>query len=240
MQSYVFIGFSSAFGDFTDIVHACGGYVRKVVINLPRDMPLGAMTFDERIAHYDNFLKTLGTTNPVEVQHLRDFRPDPADHHVMAARGLRLQPLQQYLTGTLGVRLVPLVHPSAIISPTVILPEGIIVRAGAKVGSAAVLGAHSGIGSMAAIGHDCRLAAYTQLNLGAKLASETKVEKGATVGMGAMVINGCTIGEEALVAAGAVVTQDVEPLTMVAGVPAVAKKKLERREIPKGVPGLDT
>jgi acetyltransferase-like isoleucine patch superfamily enzyme len=46
------------------------------------------------------------------------------------------------------------------------------------------------------------------------------------IAMGAMVLKGVTIGEGAVVAAGAVVTKDVLPYTLVAGVPAKAIKNL--------------
>ena len=46
------------------------------------------------------------------------------------------------------------------------------------------------------------------------------VRRGASVGAGAVVLAGVEIGEWALVAAGAVVTKDVAPYALVAGVPA--------------------
>jgi UDP-2-acetamido-3-amino-2,3-dideoxy-glucuronate N-acetyltransferase len=49
---------------------------------------------------------------------------------------------------------------------------------------------------------------------------ETVVERGASVGSGAVVLGGVTIGARALVGAGAVVTRDVAPGEVVAGVPA--------------------
>lgn len=48
----------------------------------------------------------------------------------------------------------------------------------------------------------------------------TRVCKGASIGSGAVVMCGLTIGEGALVGAGAVVTKDVAPGAVVAGVPA--------------------
>lgn len=48
----------------------------------------------------------------------------------------------------------------------------------------------------------------------------THVCKGASLGSGAVVMGGVTIGAGALVGAGAVVTRDVEPGAVVAGVPA--------------------
>lgn len=49
---------------------------------------------------------------------------------------------------------------------------------------------------------------------------ETFVKKGASVGSSATILCGITIGENAIVGAGAVVTKDVPPDSVVAGVPA--------------------
>jgi acetyltransferase-like isoleucine patch superfamily enzyme len=48
----------------------------------------------------------------------------------------------------------------------------------------------------------------------------TFVRRGASIGSGAVIMGGVTIGERALVGAGAVVTKDVAPGGIVAGVPA--------------------
>ena len=48
----------------------------------------------------------------------------------------------------------------------------------------------------------------------------TLVKRGATIGANATIVCGVTIGEWAFVAAGAVVTKDVPPYALVAGVPA--------------------
>lgn len=49
---------------------------------------------------------------------------------------------------------------------------------------------------------------------------ETVVERGASLGSGAIVLGGVRVGAGAIVGAGAVVTRDVEPREVVAGVPA--------------------
>jgi acetyltransferase-like isoleucine patch superfamily enzyme len=48
----------------------------------------------------------------------------------------------------------------------------------------------------------------------------TRVCRGASIGSGAVILGGVTIGEGALIGAGAVVTRDVKPGAVVAGVPA--------------------
>lgn len=54
----------------------------------------------------------------------------------------------------------------------------------------------------------------------------TFVKKGASIGSGAVIVAGVTIGENAIVGAGAVVTRDVPPETIVAGVPARKLRKI--------------
>ncbi len=48
----------------------------------------------------------------------------------------------------------------------------------------------------------------------------TYVKKGASIGSSATIMCGVTIGEEAVIGAGAVVTEDVPPKSVAAGVPA--------------------
>ena len=55
---------------------------------------------------------------------------------------------------------------------------------------------------------------------------KTVVKKGASIGSNATILCGITIGENALVGAGSVVTKDVLPNTVVAGVPAKIIKTL--------------
>lgn len=52
------------------------------------------------------------------------------------------------------------------------------------------------------------------------------VRHGAWISAGSIVLGPCTIGENAVVAAGAVVTKDVPPYTLVAGVPAAPIRDL--------------
>lgn len=56
---------------------------------------------------------------------------------------------------------------------------------------------------------------------------DVRVEEGAWVGSGAILVGPCRIGAHAVVAAGAVVTGDVAPETIVAGVPARVVRTLQ-------------
>jgi len=57
----------------------------------------------------------------------------------------------------------------------------------------------------------------------------TVVKRGASIGSSATILCGVTIGEGAIVGAGSVVTKDVPPYTIVAGVPARPRGKVKDR-----------
>jgi acetyltransferase-like isoleucine patch superfamily enzyme len=61
-----------------------------------------------------------------------------------------------------------------------------------------------------------------------------RVEAGADIGMGAIILPGVTIGKGSIVGAGAVVTKDVPPFAIVAGVPARFVRWREGHELGNG------
>jgi acetyltransferase-like isoleucine patch superfamily enzyme len=97
------------------------------------------------------------------------------------------------------------------------------------------------VGNNCVIGFSCKFNGKGPLTIGnnVNISSETIIESGSHdfvtfeslfkpitikdnvwIGTRAMVLQGVTIGEGAVVAAGSVVTRDVQPFTIVAGVPA--------------------
>ena len=55
----------------------------------------------------------------------------------------------------------------------------------------------------------------------------TRVCRGASIGSGAVILCGITVGESAIIGAGAVVTTNVEPRAIVAGIPAKMLRYVE-------------
>ena len=69
-------------------------------------------------------------------------------------------------------------------------------------------------------------AGTAQRRAGAGTARAISVGDGCWIGAGTQILGGVVVGDGAVIAAGAVVTRDVSPHTLVAGVPAVPKRRL--------------
>ena len=63
----------------------------------------------------------------------------------------------------------------------------------------------------------------------------TRIGRGVSIGSGSIILSGVQIGEEAMIGAGAVVTKDVLPHEVVAGVPARVMQQSQAQKL-KGCP----
>src|SRR5213594_1497661 len=120
------------------------------------------------------------------------------------------------------------------------------IREGARIGRHCNIGKDVYIDADVVVGDDCKIQNFATLYRGVTLGERvfvgphacftndlypravspdwkvvpTKVEDGASIGANATILCGITIGRNAMVAAGAVVSKDVPPHGLVAGVPA--------------------
>lgn len=94
---------------------------------------------------------------------------------------------------------------------------------GCEIGAGVSIGAYTMLGpSVKIIGNDhiFNVPGSPIIFSGRPEFKPTNIGNDVWIGAGVIVISGCTIGDGAIVAAGSVVTKDILPLTIVAGVPA--------------------
>ena len=121
------------------------------------------------------------------------------------------------------------------------------ISGGAKIGEKSVFGQNVFVGNKVVIGRNCKIqnnvSIYDDVSLeddvfcGPSMVFtnvinprsevirkdeylKTVVKRGATIGANATIVCGVTLGEYCFIAAGAVITKDVKPFSLMAGVPA--------------------
>lgn len=142
-------------------------------------------------------------------------------------RGLARVELQRELARR-GFAPLTVVHRRAFVAADAVLQPGCQILAQAAVCSGATLAEACIINTSASVDHDCRLEFGVHIGPGATLAGCVHAEAYSTIYSGAVVMPRLRIGEGAVVGAGAVITHDVPPYTVVAGVPARELRKLPR------------
>ena len=145
------------------------------------------------------------------------------DNDVRCALSLALPGAKRQLAydiDEVGRSWVNVVHPRAWIAQGVEVGEGAILYPGVSANVGSKIGRHCTINMNVALGHDVQVEDFATISPGVALGGHTRVGEGAFIGIGASVIQGIQIGAWSVVGAGAVVIEDVEPNTVVAGVPA--------------------
>lgn len=149
-----------------------------------------------------------------------DLANIPFDAFVVAVgdNRLRLKLQQQLLDSSYSA--ATLIHPSAVVSPSVVLGCGTVVFANAVINIDAKIGAACIINTAATVDHDCVLEDGVHISPGAHLAGAVQVGKATWLGIGSCVIQSVTIGQHVVLGAGAVAISDLPDGVTAKGIPA--------------------
>ncbi len=119
-----------------------------------------------------------------------------------------------------GKHIPTLVHPNASIAENVSLGKGTVVVAGAVVNPGAVIGRGCIINTCASVDHDCEVADFVHVSVGAHVAGTVTIGARTWIGAGATVSNNIRICGDCMIGAGAVVIRDILKSGAYVGVPA--------------------
>jgi 2,3,4,5-tetrahydropyridine-2,6-dicarboxylate N-acetyltransferase len=117
------------------------------------------------------------------------------------------------------------------IGDNAVIMMGAVINIGAVIGEKSMIDMGVILGGRATVGKNCHIGAGTVLAgvIEPPSAKPVIIEDDVLIGANAVVLEGVTVGTGSVVAAGAVVTQDVAPYTVVAGMPARKIKDIDEK-----------
>ena len=137
----------------------------------------------------------------------------------------RLKLTKKYISA--GIKIATIIHPNASVSKYATIDRGTVICANTAIGPFAVLGKANVVSIGGIVAHDCQFDDGVRISPNAVVAGTCIIGKNTWICIGANISNDIKIGINSVVGAGAVVLKDVPDSVLVAGIPAIIKKRYE-------------
>ena len=201
-------------------VHVIGaGGHAKVVVRALRDLGFTvAAVFDDDPQRWGTELLGCPVYGPIERIRWRPETP--------AVIAIGQNELRQRIAAAYDLEWATVVHPSALVDPTVELGPGTVVLQRAVIQADSRIGTHAIVNTAATVDHDCTLGDFVHVAPGAHLAGGVTLGAGVLMGIGAVAVPGTTIGAGTVVGAGAAVVADLPANVVARGVPARVARRI--------------
>lgn len=130
-----------------------------------------------------------------------------------------------------GLKLTSAIAPSAVISPSATIEEGVIIAPLCSVQACAFIGRNAAVNTMAIVGHDVQVGEDAVISSMVNLGGAVKVGRRAYIGMGGMIRENLTVGADSIVGMGSVVHNDVPEEVIAMGNPARVLRRNEDKTV---------
>lgn len=134
--------------------------------------------------------------------------------------GIGLNSIRQKVSNDYNYNWITVIHPNAVIDPTVTIGKGTAIFPGAVINADAVIGDHVIVNTGTVIEHDCKVGHFSHICPGSVLAGAVQIGESTLIGTGTKVVPGIKIGNLCTLGAGAVVTKNIPDFSTAVGVPA--------------------
>lgn len=117
-----------------------------------------------------------------------------------------------------------IIHPQAVVGPFVKVGAGCLLAPGVILTARLKVGDHVIVNTGVIVSHDCMIGDYANISPGCIITGNVSIGNGAFLGSGVTVAPGVSIGADSYINLGSVVTKDIPPGVVAAGMPAMVVK----------------
>ena len=116
------------------------------------------------------------------------------------------------------------IHPSAIISKSVLIGDGTVVMPNVVINARSLIGRHCIINTSSVIEHDNNIGDFCHISVGANLGGNISLGEKTWVGIGSTIKNGINICSNVMIGAGSLIVKDISDSGVYFGAPATKYK----------------
>ena len=125
-----------------------------------------------------------------------------------------------------GATFLTFIHPTALISETSTIGEGVLISHNASVGPMVTIGNFNILNSRCTVGHDTVIGNYNFISPQVSLSGNTKIGDHNMFGVNSATIPGVNLGDNNTIGAGSIITKNAYSNSVIVGVPG---KKIKEK-----------
>lgn len=118
-----------------------------------------------------------------------------------------------------GFKILTLIHPSAVVSPSAKISEGTIIMPNVVVNSNVTIGQGVILNSASVVEHESIIGDFVHISPCVALAGNTNVGDYTHIGIGSQTIQGITIGKNCIIGAGSTIVKNINDKKKAFGTP---------------------
>lgn len=184
------------------IIIGAGGH-GKVIADIAQSNGYDKISFIDDKKKSFNCYKVVGTLHNIEKLNLGD-----CEFIVAIGNNEARENIQKKLTAR-GFHITTLIHPSAVISPSVKIGRGTVIMANCVINAGSSIGEGCIINTSSTIDHDCIMHNYVHISPGVHVAGTVEVKDRTWIGIGSSIVNNIRICEDCIFGASSVVIEDI-------------------------------
>lgn len=169
---------------------------------------------DNKKTHESESYEIIGSTSDID----KIYQNDKTDFFIAIGNNQIRENIYKFLRKK-NIKQPILIHPSAVIDPSVQIDEGTVVMANVVINANATIGRGCIINTAATVDHDCNVGNFVHISPGVHIAGTVRLGNRDWIGIGSSIINNINICEDVIVGGGTTIIDNINSPGKYVGLP---------------------